>query len=164
MTNEQNNEPVGPTDGDHQIIMKPQEFLNFIGHVTQATVICAITSESLKGDFDKIEDLLKDGKVDEALKEIKFMKRGMHLITNAICKVGSELALHDQAICKACDEKGLEVESQTATHLQRFQEDAKGFIDEFFRATPITKVMPRPNKPKPKPEDEDPFGPKSRFN
>jgi hypothetical protein len=170
MTNNQDKNGGGPFDPNgHHIAMEAQDFLNFLGHITQATVIAAVTAGSMAEDIDKMEDLLKDGKVDEALKGLRLMKRGMILITKTVCKVGSELTEHDQRICEGCEAKGMEVESVTATHIQRFQKDTKGFIDEFFGATPHTKIIKNPladkDEPKPKkPDDEDPFGPKSRFN
>lgn len=165
MTNEQNNAPKGPNENGHQIIMDPQEFLNFLGHVTQATVIAAITANSMNSDIEKVDDLLKDGKIDEALREIKVMRKGMALITSTVCKLGHELTLHDQAVCEGCEAKGVKVESVTATHIERFQKDTKGFIDEFFSATPVTKCTDRPNRSKPKKgPDTDPFSSGSRFN
>ena len=163
MTNEQNNE--GESQDSHHIAMRPQEFLNFLGHVTQATVIAAVTAGSLNADLERLDDLLKDGKVDEALKELRIMRRGIHLITKTVCKIGSELTLHDQAICEGCEAKGLKVESVTATHMEKFQSDTKAFIDEFFTNTPQTSVKPSPNKkPKRGPEGTDPFSSGSRFN
>jgi hypothetical protein len=55
----------------------------------------------------------------------------------------------------------MEVESVTATHIQRFQQDTKGFIDEFFQATPHTKIV---KPPEGKPDKPDDTGPKSRLN
>lgn len=166
MTNEQNNGPdKGKKKNDkHHVAMHPQEFLDFLGHITQATVISAITAGSLADDLAKLENLIKDGKNDQALKEMKVMKRGLVLITRTVCKIGSELTLHDQAVCEGCEAKGLEVESTTATHIQRFQADAKGFIEDFFSHSPQTKIIPDPFGNKDEPEDTDPFGPKSRFN
>lgn len=171
MTNEQNNGPdKGKSNNEsHHVMMNPQEFLNFLGHITQATVISAITAGSLAADMEKLEDLLKDGKVDEALKQTRIMKRGIHLITKTVCKIGSELTLHDQAICEGCEEKGMTVESVTATHIERFQADTKAFIDDFFDNTPQTKIVPDPfgedkDKKKKKDGGPDPFSSGSRFN
>lgn len=158
MTNNQNGQPE-----KHHIAMEAQEFLNFLGHITQATVIAAITAGSMKEDADRIEDLLSDGKVDEALKEVKMLKRGLTLISKTVCKVGSELTMHDMKIVEGCEAKGMQVESVTATHIQRFQEDTKAFIDEFFNATPHTKIVKDPSKPD-KPDDIDPFRSGSRMN
>jgi GTPase involved in cell partitioning and DNA repair len=160
MTNNQNQNGGFDPNG-HHIAMEAQEFLNFLGHITQATVIAAVTAGSMREDIDKIEDLLSDGKVDEALKELQTMKRGMVLISKTVCKVGSELTEHDQKICEGCEAKGMEVESVTATHIQRFQQDTKGFIDEFFQATPHTKIV---KPPEGKPDKPDDTGPKSRLN
>jgi hypothetical protein len=163
MTNNQNQNGGFDPNG-HHIAMEAQEFLNFLGHITQATVIAAVTAGSMSEDIKKIEDLLQDGKVDEALKELQLMKRGMVLISKTVCKVGSELTMHDQKICEGCEAKGMSVESVTATHIERFQQDTKGFIDEFFSATPHTKIVKPPEGKKKKDDDIDPFSSGSRFN
>jgi hypothetical protein len=166
MTNNENNNNSADKSGDNSdnlIAMSPQNFLEFLGHITHATVISAVTCGSMGNDLQKIIDLLKEGDHDQAVKDLEIVLKQHGLVTSVICKLGHELTQHDQAVVKSCQEKGLDVHSITETHIDKFQENTKDFIDSFFKNKPKMSEDDKTKTDKKTDKKKNPFGDNPRF-
>lgn len=167
MTNNDNNNNSADKSGDDSdnlIAMTPQNFLEFLGHITHATVISAVTCGSMGSDLQKIIDLLKEGDNDQAIKDLEVVLKQHGLVTSVICKLGHELTQHDMAVVKSCQEKGLDVHSITETHIDKFKENTGAFIDSFFKNKPKMAEDEKTKGGKEiKVKKKNPFGDNPRF-
>ena len=150
-----------PKDG---IVMPPQDFLNFLGHISHGMVIGAVTSGALKENVTNLLDALKDGDDDEAMKQAELLRQGICLLGTVVCRLGKELSEHDEMVFKHCLKHGVKVESKTQGLIKEMHEDVGQFIDDFMddqTTHRFTDKPPQTRKDADKPTDTPP--PSGRF-
>jgi hypothetical protein len=163
MDNADSNENDGlPKDG---IVIPPQDFLNFLGHLSHGAVIGAVTSGALKENHDGLMQAIKDGDMAKVKEQAELLRQGINLLGTVVCRLGKGLSEHDEMVFKHCIKNGVKVTSRTQGLLADMHKDVGQFIDDFLEESEtsrFTDIPPHKRKPTDKPADK-PNGPSDRF-
>lgn len=144
-----------PQDG---LVIPPQDFLNFLGHLSHGAVIGAVTSGALKDNVTNLLKALEAGDLEKAKAEADSLRQGINLVGTVVCKLGKELASHDEMVFRHCRQNGVKVESKAQGLIKRMHDDVAVFVEEFLEDADTHRFTDTPPEPtdKPKPKGKPP--------
>lgn len=142
-----------PKDG---LVIPPQDFLNFLGHLSHGAVIGAVSSGALKDNLGNLLKALEAGDLEKAKAEADTLRQGINLVGTVVCKLGKELASHDEMVFRHCKNNGVKVESKAQGLIKRMHEDVSAFVDEFLEDADTHRFTDTPPEPKDKPKGKPP--------
>lgn len=142
-----------PKDG---LVIPPQDFLNFLGHLSHGAVIGAVTTGALKDNVTALLESLKAGDLEKAKEQAEHIRQGINLAGTVVCRLGKELAQHDEMVFRHCKKNGVKVESKTQGLIKRMHDDVGVFVDEFLEDADTHRFTDTPPEDKPEPKGKPP--------